>query len=283
MTYTCLISVEDLANWPGGSGLVIVDCSFSLADAGAGLEEYLAGHIPGARYLHLEYDLSSLSDGRNGRHPLPDAQVLAATLRRLGLSQGDQVVTYDASGGPFAARAWWLLRWLGHSAVAVLDGGRKAWAEAGLPFEQGELPELSIGDFETVEPNQRMTVDAAEVLASIGAPDALVLDARTASRFRGEANPLDPISGRIPGAANRFYGDNLAADGRFKPPAILADEFASTLDGTAPAGVILQCGSGVTACHNALAMEAAGLRGARLYPGSWSEWIVDPERPRARG
>ncbi|MES2054345.1 MAG: sulfurtransferase [Pseudomonadota bacterium] len=283
MSYTCLISAEDLANWPGGSGLVIFDCSFSLADSGAGKEDYLAGHIPGARYLHLELDLSSTPTGRNGRHPLPDPRVLAATLRRHGLSHNDQVVVYDASGGPFAARAWWLLRWLGHPAVAVLDGGRQAWEDAGLVFEGGGPATMVSGDFEAIRPDELMTVDAANVLASVGAADALILDARTASRFRGEANPLDPIPGRIPGAANRFYGDNLAADGRFKSPAILADEFSSILNGTAPAGVILQCGSGVTACHNALAMEAAGLRGARLYPGSWSEWIVDPERPRARG
>ncbi|MGH6615373.1 sulfurtransferase [Sphingomonas sp.] len=283
MSYTCLISVEDLASRADELGLVIIDCSFSLADPGAGLEEYLAGHIPGAQYLNLEHDLSSLSDGRNGRHPLPDAQMLAATLRRFGLNRDDQVVAYDASGGPFAARAWWLLRWLGHPAVAVLDGGRKAWAEAGQPFEQGEYSEPPIGDFETAEPNQLMTVDAVDVLASIDASDSLILDARTAKRFRGEADPLDPIPGRIPSAVNRFYGDNLAADGRFKSPSILADEFAATLNGTAPADVILQCGSGVTACHNALAMEAAGLRGARLYPGSWSEWIADPDRPRIRG
>ncbi len=193
------------------------------------------------------------------------------------------MVAYDASGGAFAARLWWLLRWIGHDAVAVLDGGRQAWLAAGGALEQGGRKAPPAGDFVALPPDGKRVVDAGEVLANIASPQHLVIDARTPERFRGEPNPLDPVAGHIPGARNRCFRDNLNAEGGFKPAELLAAEFNDVLGDTAPGDVILQCGSGVTACHNALAMEVAGMRGALLYPGSWSEWISDPDRPVATG
>ncbi|GGY93378.1 sulfurtransferase [Novosphingobium colocasiae] len=281
MSWTTLISVAELsAAMQGAQPPLVLDCGFELAKPDQGRTDYLAGHIPGARYAHLDRDLSGRSDGTNGRHPLPDRDVLAGWLRAQGLHAGQQVVAYDASGGAFAARAWWLLRWLGHAEVAVLDGGRQAWVTIKHSLEGGEPAPALAGDFAAGMPLVAGTVDADEVQANIASAAARVLDARDPARFRGDPNPLDPVAGHIPGARNRFFRDNLDEAGQWRPADDLRADFLALLDG-APA--ILQCGSGVTACHNALAMEIAGLPGALLYPGSWSEWIFDPARPVARG
>jgi thiosulfate/3-mercaptopyruvate sulfurtransferase len=273
----------DRARSQGGS-ILIFDCESDLADPNKGPAAYRQGHIPAARYLDLAADLSGPCTGRNGRHPLPDPDKFAATLRSHGLNDADQVVAYDASGGPYAARLWWLLRWIGHDAVAVLDGGKAAWVKAGLPLETGVTPTAARpGNIRVRSSLVASPVDAAHVMDNLANPTQLVLDARSPDRFRGEPNPLDPVPGHIPGARNRFFKDNLDTSGRFKSPHQLADEFRRLLDATPPEEVILQCGSGVTACHNALAMAVGGLDGARLYPGSWSEWIADPARPVARG
>ena len=281
MAFETLIEVSELqALLASGADIVLLDCEFELSDANRGPAIYAEGHLPGARHAHLDNDLAGPPDGRNGRHPLPARVALAAWLRAQGLKQGQQVVAYDGSGGAAAARAWWLLRWLGHREVAVLDGGKPAWVAAGLPLESGLPAPALTGDFEPREPLVAPPVNAEAVLANIEAGAALVLDARDPSRFAGGPNAMDTVAGHIPGAKNRFFRDNLGADGRFHPAERLRQEFLALLSDK-PA--VLSCGSGVTACHNALAMEIAGLPGARLYPGSWSEWISDPTRPVAKG
>ncbi|GAB7553380.1 sulfurtransferase [Novosphingobium sp. 11B] len=281
MTYETLIAVDALKDMlASGADVLIFDCEFELGAPDKGHDIYLKGHIPGARYAHLDEDLASPPDGSNGRHPLPAPVAMVAWLRAQGLRKGQQVVAYDSNGGAWAARLWWLLRWLGHAPVAVLDGGKPAWVDAGLPLETSTPQVAASGDFEPGDPLVPGPVNAAEVRANIDTRAAKVLDARDPSRFAGTPNPLDPVAGHIPGARNRFFRDNLGADGRFRPAGELASEFIALL-GEAPA--ILQCGSGVTACHNALAMAVAGLPAGRLYPGSWSEWIADPARPVATG
>lgn len=285
--YTTLISpanlnafIKEAANH--GPGLTVLDCRFDLTSPSAGRDAYAAGHIFGAHYVHLELDLSGKPDGKNGRHPLPDRDTLVRHFKALGIRQGQQVVAYDAQGGAFAARLWWLMRWLGHEAVAVLDGGLQAWEAAGLPLTSDPPEEPAPGDFEPGEP-LATTVDANTLMRNLQHPERLVVDARAPDRYRGENETLDPVGGHIPGAVNRCFKDNLGADGRFKSAPALHAEFALLLDKTPPEHVVLQCGSGVTACHNALAMEVAGLHGASLYPGSWSEWSSDPARPVATG
>lgn len=281
MAFTTIISADQLHQLNAdGTPPLLLDCSFDLTAPDAGEAVWRAGHLPGAHYVHLDHDLAALSDGTNGRHPLPDRATFAGRLRELGLKAGQQVVAYDSSGGAWAARAWWLLRWMGHAPVAVLDGGRPAWVEAGYPLETGDVTAPEPGNFQPGVPLVPRTVSADEVVANIAAPEAQVLDARDPARFRGEPNPMDPVAGHIPGAKNRFFRDNLDARGRFRPAAELAADFTQLLEDR-PA--ILQCGSGVTACHNALAMEIAGLPGGFLYPGSWSEWIADRSRPVALG
>ncbi|TCM18781.1 thiosulfate/3-mercaptopyruvate sulfurtransferase [Novosphingobium sp. PhB165] len=281
MAYETLIAVADLhALLAAGEDVLILDCEFELGMPDKGREAYRAGHLPGARYAHLDDDLASPPDGRNGRHPLPSRVAFAAYLRSVGLRQGQQVVACDSNGGAWAARAWWLLRWMGHAPIAVLDGGKQAWTAAGLPLESGEPAPARLGDFVTGDPLVAAPLSADDVQANIEVGAAQVLDARDPSRFRGDPNPLDPVAGHVPGARNRFFRDNLGPDGRFRAADELASEFAALLGGK-PA--ILSCGSGVTACHNALAMAHAGLAGAQLYPGSWSEWIADPTRPVATG
>ncbi|KWO64924.1 sulfurtransferase [Burkholderia ubonensis] len=281
--YTTLISAANLAERLAAApaSVALFDCRFDLADTGAGETAYAAGHIPGAQYLHLDRDLSGRKTSTNGRHPLPTRDALVATLVDRGLKQGQQVVAYDAQGGSYAARLWWLLRWLGHDSVAVLDGGLQAWQAAGQPLTT-ETQHPSRGDFRAQAPLES-TVDAQAVLANLTSHARVVIDARAADRYRGENETIDPVGGHIPGARNRFFKDNLAADGRFKTGHELRETFSALLAGTEPNLAILQCGSGVTACHNALAMEIAGLHGASLYPGSWSEWCADPSRPIATG
>lgn len=281
MRYQTLISVDELKDLiDAEANVLVLDCEFDLAHPENGPASFRNGHIPTARHAHLDHDLSGIADGSNGRHPLPDRDTFAAWLRKQGLNKDQLVVTYDSTANAGAARAWWLLRWMGHSNVAVLDGARSAWAEQGHELENGEALEVEEGNFEVGVPLVAGTVTAAEVLANIEAGDAQVLDARDPARFRGEPNPTDSAFGHIPGAKNRFFRDNMTNDGYFREAEELRAEFEALLDGK-PA--ILQCGSGVTACQNALAMEIAGLPGSFLYPGSWSEWTSDPDRPIATG
>jgi thiosulfate/3-mercaptopyruvate sulfurtransferase len=259
---------------------VILDCRFQLTDPEYGMHAYEAGHIPGALYLNLDYHLSGVKTGSNGRHPLPDGQRLAVDLGAAGITGDVQVVCYDDAGGMYAARAWMLLRWLGHAAVAVLDGGIQAWQQAGATLETDKkrhMPRRFPVSGSLVE-----TVDAEQVLTNLTEQDFIVVDARSPERFRGEGETMDPVGGHIPGARNRFFQHNLDGNGRFKDAATLRSEWESVLAGISPEKIVHQCGSGVTACHNLLAMEHAGLGGSRLYPGSWSEWCSDPERPVAR-
>ncbi len=283
--FTTLISSQDLRALREDSGRhsVVIDCSFDLANPAAGREAYHAGRLPGAFYLHLDNELSGDKTGANGRHPLPDPDTLAARLRALGVNEASQVVAYDAQGGMYAARAWWLLRWLGHGAVAVLDGGKSAWVAAGLPLEAGNAPEPETPGTLARKAALVATVDAGAVLANLARPARLVVDARAPDRFRGENETLDPVGGHIPGAVNRFFKDNLQDNGAFKPAAALQQEFGQVLGNTPASQAVMQCGSGVTACHNLLALEVAGLPGAALYPGSWSEWCADSARPVASG
>ncbi|MFT4198846.1 MAG: sulfurtransferase [Pseudoxanthomonas sp.] len=284
-----LIAADELHVNLAEPGWVVLDCSYELSDPAAGRAAYLAGHIPGALYADLSHDLAgpqrwvaTLAGQRSngGRHPLPDRQALRATLQGFGISEDSWVVAADRQGGAYAARAWWLLRWLGHERVRVLDGGVPAWQAAGLPLAQGEEPAPLAGSLPDRQSLVR-SVDVDVVFADLGVGQWQVVDARAPDRFRGENETLDPVGGHIPGALNRFFRDNLAEDGRFKPAAQLRAEW-SALAGE-PERVILQCGSGVTACHNALALEAAGLAGAALYPGSWSDWVSDASRPVATG
>ena len=278
--YSTLISTEALARNLDDPAFVVVDCRHELADPDAGERAYRAGHLPGARFMHLDRDLSGEKTGRNGRHPLPGVDALAATLGRAGIDASRQVVAYDQGSGVWASRLWWLLRWLGHDAVAVLDGGFERWRAEGRPVT-AELRPARPAQF--VPKHPAATASAAEILRHLSDGALLVLDARAAERYRGDVEPVDPVAGHIPGARNRPYSENLAPDGRFKAPAELRAEFAALLRETPPGAVVHQCGSGVTACHNALAMAIAGLPGSRLYPGSWSEWVADPARPVARG
>lgn len=283
MPYTTLISAENLARHVQDASWVVIDCRHELTNSDAGKAAYAAGHIPGAQFAHLDIDMSDKSPGPNnefrGRHPLPERNAFVETLRRWGINHGTQVVAYDAQGGMFAARLWWMLRWAGHEAVAVLDGGLQAWQALGLPLSTDPVTRPR----GNVEPHYSLTttVNVDDVLANLSNPVRTVIDARAPDRFRGENETLDPVGGHIPGAKNRFFKDNLQADGRFKSADELRQEFSALI--TAPEASIMQCGSGATACHNLLAMEIAGLRGAALYPGSWSEWCADPSRPVATG
>lgn len=281
--YTTLISAGNLAERLAAApdSVLVFDCRFDLAAPDAGMQAYAAGHLPGAVYLHLDRDLSGPKSGTNGRHPLPARDTLVAALAAKGLRANQQVVAYDAQGSMYAARLWWLLRWLGHDSVAVLDGGLAAWQAAGQPLTP-DVPAPKTGDFRA-QPPLATVVDAAAVVTNLASKSRLVVDARSPDRYRGENETLDPVGGHIPGAANRFFKDNLNAEGRFKSGHELREEWTGVI-GEQPANhVILQCGSGVTACHNALAMEIAGLHGPLLYAGSWSEWSADPSRPVATG
>jgi len=255
---------------------LVLDCSFDLADAAAGERSYREGHIPGALYVNLNEDLSGPKTGRNGRHPLADRADYARWMGRVGIVPGREVVVYDRQAAMYAVRAWWVLLWMGHRQVRVLDGGLAAWQAAGGALSPEIVQPVPAAPYPDAAP-QRPTIDAQQLQQRLG--DVLVLDARAPERYRGEVEPIDAVAGHIPGAKNRFFKDNLQADGRFKPAEQLRAEFAAALGGRAPAEVVNQCGSGVTACHNLLAMEIAGLHGAALYPGSWSEWSSDSSRP----
>jgi len=281
--YKTLISASQLAAHIDDPKWVVVDCRHDLVNLAAGRDGYAIGHLPGAVFADIETVLSGAKRGADGaflgRHPLPEKEALADALRDFGIGDDTQVVAYDAHGGMFAARLWWLLRWLGHEAVAVLDGGMAAWQALGQPLSN-QVPVKPRGSLSVRAPFVP-TVTVREVMDNLDSGKRIVIDARAADRFRGENETIDPVGGHIPGAKNRFFKDNLQADGRFKEAQQLRGEFGALIDD--PEQAIMQCGSGVTACHNLLALEVAGMPGASLYPGSWSEWVGDPARPVAKG
>ncbi|TPG04476.1 sulfurtransferase [Rhodanobacter glycinis] len=279
---TTLIDATELAAWPPHE-VLIVDCRFDLADPAKGGRDYLDGHIPGAVFASLDHDLSDLSRQAEGlgRHPLPLEPAFNALLSRWGWHAGMQVVSYDAGSGALAAaRLWWLLRLVGVHEVAVLDGGYAAWLAAGLPVESGAAAARTATRVSLRYDESQVLLDHAVLL---GGASGRLLDARATPRYRGDVEPLDRVGGHVPGALNRPFADNLGSDGRFKPAAQLRDEFTAVLGSTAPSQVVHMCGSGVTACHNLLAMEHAGLHGSRLYAPSWSGWVSDPTRAVAKG
>ena len=276
-----LINTEDLAAHLDDPDWIIFDCRFTLTDPEAGRQAYLKDHIPGAVYVHLDEDMSAPITPSTGRHPLPDVRLLAEKLCGWGVGVNRQVVVYDDSYGAMAVRLWWLLRWLGHPAVALLDGGYPKWRKEQRPLT-AVLPQPRKGQCACL-PEHSQVVHAEEVLRASQTGEALLIDARPERRFTGEFEPLDPVAGHIPGAINWPFDENLDIDGTLLPPEALRENFQALLKGRAPWQVIHSCGSGVTACHNLLAMEVAGLSGSRLYPGSWSEWIRDPARPIATG
>jgi thiosulfate/3-mercaptopyruvate sulfurtransferase len=257
----------------------VFDCRHDLAKPDLGEQQYREGHIPGALFAHLERDLSGRKTGKNGRHPLPDPQDFERWLEKTGLTPSDQAVCYDAGNGSMAARLWWMLRWIGHDKVAVLDGGFAKWMNEGRRVTI-DVPLFTPFNY-PIKVRKEFAVDVRIVEKTLGKP--LLLDARAPARYRGEQEPIDPVAGHIPGAKNRFNSDNLSADGTFKRAEELKKEFLSVLGERSASEVIHYCGSGVSACHNLLAMEIAGLKGAKLYPGSWSEWSADPKRPQERG
>jgi thiosulfate/3-mercaptopyruvate sulfurtransferase len=279
-SYAALIGALELAQHLGDPDWVVIDCRADLVDKDFGRRAYDTAHLPGAFFLDLESELSGPKTATSGRHPLPDPASLAARLAACGVGNHSQVVAYDDASGMFAARLWWLLRWLGHRRAAVLDGGLQTWMAVGLRLED-ETPATRAATYTlALQPNR---VDSQYVQQHLGSPEILLIDARSPDRFRGENEVLDPVGGHIPGAINRFFRDNLDARGCFKQASVLREEFATLLGARSPRQVVHQCGSGVTACMNVLAMEAAGLTGSRLYAGSWSEWCADPARPVARG
>lgn len=276
MTLTTLVDAATLAAHLDDPAWVVVDCRHALADFSLGRRLYGEAHIPGAFFADGEHDLAGEHTGTNGRHPLPDPNTFAAFLRRIGVNEATQIVAYDAGGDIFAARMWFLCRWIGHDACAVLDGGLAAWIAGGYPVTTA-LPAPRSGTIDAhVRPE--LVVDAPYVLAHLDDPQMQLVDARSADRFAGRNETVDPVAGHIPGARNRFYKENFADNGRFKPSRDLRVAFERFGPGKS---IVHQCGSGVSGALNLLAMEIAGLRGAQLYAGSWSEWIADPSRPIA--
>jgi thiosulfate/3-mercaptopyruvate sulfurtransferase len=279
--FKTLIEPATLAPRLADDNWVVVDCRFDLAEPTRGEELYLESHIPGARYAHLDRDLSGEKTGANGRHPLPAPEQMRERFGALGIGPGKQVVVYDADSGMHASRLWWMLRFMGHDAVAVLDGGFARWTREERAVRGGRetwLPATFVG-----APRERWVVGADTVLEGLGDPSRVLVDARAEARFRGESETLDKRAGHIPGARNFFFQRNLGEDKTFRSADQLRGDWQALLGGTPPEQVVMYCGSGVTACHNLLAMEHAGLGGARLYPGSWSEWSSDPQKPTATG
>jgi thiosulfate/3-mercaptopyruvate sulfurtransferase len=299
VNFTALIDVDSLRELLGRArqatepNVVVLDCRFDLNAPGAGRNAYAAGHIPGAHFVDLNLDLAGPISVDSGRHPLPPPARAARCFASLGIDRETQVIAYDEANGAFAARAWWLLRWLKIPRVAVLDGGFKAWVAQGGAVEcGGRVPscaEAAAVAAATAAPERITPVHAAavataaDVQSAVQNPARLVIDARAPERFAGTVEPIDPVAGHVPGAVNYPFSDNLTSDGRFLAAAELRRRWQQRLAGTLPENTILMCGSGVTACHNLLAMELAGLPGAKLYAGSWSEWIRDPGRPVAHG
>jgi len=281
MSYTNLISATNLNPHINDNNWIIFDCRFSLADADAGAQAYRKGHLPNARYVHLNKDLSSAVTDLTGRHPLPNFSLLAKKLGLWGVSNQSQIVVYDDAGGAFAGRFWWLLRCMGHEKVAVLDGGIQQWQKQGYALST-ILPTPKAAAFRVYLDESRWLA-AAQVRDQLATKAIKLVDARTPERFRGEQEPIDPVAGHIPGALNRPFQLNLGSDGRFLPADQLRRQFIQLLADTPPTQTVHACGSGVTACHNLLAMEHAGLNGSKLYAGSWSEWIRDKNRGVATG
>jgi thiosulfate/3-mercaptopyruvate sulfurtransferase len=279
--YTTLVGADDLLAHLSEPHWRLFDCRFSLQDTAAGAAAYAAAHIPGACYLDLDRDLSGAVTARSGRHPLPAAETLAARLGELGVGAADQIVVYDDSAGLFASRAWWLVRALGHHAVAVLDGGLAAWRQIGGPLTAEVTKRAPRPPLEVTAPIEALSAD--DVARGLAAGRLTLFDVRAAERYAGRVEPLDPVAGHVPGARNLPHDRALDGGGRFHDAATLWALFAAQLGGTDPGSVAFMCGSGVTACHSLLAMEVAGLPGARLYAGSWSEWCRDPARPVATG
>ncbi len=299
MNHPLLISAPELqALLATRQPLRIFDCSFDLANLHAGRDQYLAAHIPGAVYADLDQHLSAKhgapghhgvvtasgadAPASGGRHPLPNREKFTIWLSQIGFANDMQAVVYDRNGNNFCGRLWWMLKWAGHARVALLDGGLKAWQAAGAPVNGGEEPAHFQSGFELHAPLVRL-VDAAAVSAQLGQPNQALIDARAPARFRGEVEPLDPVAGHIPGALNRPFSSNFDSSGHFKLPAQLRAEFEALLDGKQVASVVHQCGSGVSALPNMIAMEIAGLSGTALYAGSWSDWCSDPARPTVKG
>jgi thiosulfate/3-mercaptopyruvate sulfurtransferase len=276
--YSTLIQPSELAPRLAEPDWAVIDCRFDLAAPDKGENDYLDEHVPGAIYAHLDRDLSAARTGSNGRHPLPSLGQMEKRFSSMGIDGRVQVVAYDTSMGVMAARLWWMLRYAGHDAVAVLDGGLAAWKADGQPLASGRetRPPRSF----TARGRDSMRIDAGGLESSLARH--LLIDARAPERFRGEVEPYDPVKGHIPGARNHPTSESLSKDGRFLDAGVLRERFLALIGTTPPASVVSYCGSGVTACHNLLAMEIAGLEGARLYPGSWSEWCADPRRPIER-
>ncbi len=280
MSYGTLVDVATLQAHLNDPDWRIVDVRHLLADLTHGERAYAAGHLPGAVFLHCDRDLSGEKNGSNGRHPLPSRETFARLLSDIGIGSQTQVVVYDDTQGMIAGRLWWMLRWLGHQQVALLDGGWQAWLAAGGEVSP-EVPQYARQEFTTTAGS--MPVDTAYVLENLESDAMHLIDARSPDRYRGENEAIDPVGGRIPAAVNRFFADNNQAGGILKPAAQLRAEWLAILAGNPPEKVVHQCGSGVSACLNALAMEVAGLPGSRLYAGSWSEWCADRSRPMAQG
>ena len=278
--HTTLISTETLAAHLNKRSWLVADCRYNLKDEEWGHAQYSAAHIPGAVFVSLAHDLAATRTGTNGRHPLPSPDAMAATFARLGIGDHTQVIAYDQDAGPFAARLWWMLRYLGHDAVAVLDGGFAKWMREGRPVQRGAETRPAAAFTPRLQKEMRVTVE--DVVTRLGDPSRLLVDARSAERFAGQPDPLDNVPGHIPGARNRPYRDNISSEGTLRPGAELKADFEHVLDGRRPDETVMYCGSGVTACYNLLAMEHAGLRGAKLFAGSWSEWEADPTRPVER-
>jgi thiosulfate/3-mercaptopyruvate sulfurtransferase len=278
--FTNIISVDQLDQYYQDTSWVIVDCRFELLSPDWGFADYQRAHIPGAVYAHLDKDLAAPITPQSGRHPLPSPESFNKKLEEWGILPASQVVVYDTSGGGIAGRLWWMLRLFNHMAVALLDGGFQKWVEDGHPVRGGiETREMVNRKIPDLQPDLFVNADGIERMRQD--PNYRLIDARTPERYRGETEPIDTIAGRIPGAVNRFHGQNLQPDGTFKPAAELRQEFQSLLDDTSPENAVVYCGSGVTSCLHLIAMDVAGLHGAKLYVGSWSEWIRDPHRPKA--
>ena len=292
-----LISVEALASQI--DQLILIDCRSDLFDASLGKQQYESGHIPNAAFFALHDALSGPKTPGSGRHPLPDQEALVQRMQSLGANDDSMVVVYDAGSSVYAARLWWLLRWCGHDAVNVLDGGYAAWVKAGYPSSEDLSPrerKQGKGNF-AIRNSLEAIIQSDELLENLGSGHHLIVDARAAERWRGDVEPLDPVAGHIPGALNRPNTQNLRPDGRFKPAEVLREEWLSLMTlqapripaaASAPGGegpaLVHSCGSGVSACHNLLAMRIAGLNNdLMLHPGSWSEWCADPKRPVAKG
>ncbi|MGR8952321.1 MAG: sulfurtransferase [Gammaproteobacteria bacterium] len=281
MAYTTLVSTETLFSQLNNPDWIVIDCRFSLAAAEQGTYAYRHGHIPNARYAHLDNDLSSAITSQKGRHPLPDFALLTQKLGRWGVGNHRQVVVYDDAGGAFAGRLWWLLRTLGHDKVALLDGGYTRWQKQGYPVTTA-LPIFKPAAFRPYLQSEPW-LNASQVQDRLAAKAICLIDARTPERYRGEIEPIDPVAGHVPGSVNRPFQANLADSGEFLPAEQLHRQFTALIGNQPPERVVHMCGSGVTACHNLLAMEHAGLTGSKLYVGSWSEWIRNKNRPIAKG